>query len=91
MGALEVADTGPGIPAEIRERIYDPFFSTKEKGGGLNVGLGLAICRSIVEVHGGLIELETAEGEGTLFLVLLSLAPRPPPEGGLAPRPPEGG
>ena len=74
MGALEVADTGPGIPEEIRGRIYDPFFSTKEKGGGLNVGLGLSICRSIVELHGGVIEMETVVGEGTLFRVLLPLA-----------------
>ena len=80
MGALEVADTGPGIPEEIRDRIYDPFFSTKEKGGGVNVGLGLSICRSVVEVHGGLIEMETAVGEGTLFRVLLPLAP---PQGGV--------
>jgi PAS domain S-box-containing protein len=75
MGALEVADTGPGIPVEIRDRIYDPFFSTKEKGGGLNIGLGLSICRSIVEAHGGAIEMETAIGHGTLFRVLLPLAP----------------
>jgi two-component system sensor kinase FixL len=74
MGVLEVADTGPGIPEEIRDRIYDPFFSTKEKGGRLNVGLGLSICRSIVELHGGALEMETAIGEGTLFKVLIPVA-----------------
>lgn len=63
---LEVVDTGPGIPFEIRERIFDPFVSTKTGGGGL----GLAIARQIVAEHGGQITFETSE-DGTIFRVRL--------------------
>ncbi len=67
----EVEDTGRGIPDDVKDKIFDPFFTTKEKGGGLNVGLGLCICKSIVDVHGGTIEFETTLGEGTVFRILL--------------------
>ncbi len=67
----EVEDTGRGIPDEVKDKIFDPFFTTKEKGGGLNIGLGLCICKSIVDTHGGIIEFETTRGKGTLFRVLL--------------------
>ncbi|GEM_PF-883417 len=71
---VEVEDSGPGIPEEIRDRIFDPFFTTKEKGGGLNVGLGLSISHGIVKAHGGRIEVESEEGKGTLFRVILPAA-----------------
>ncbi|HEY7678319.1 MAG TPA: ATP-binding protein [Candidatus Methylomirabilis sp.] len=62
-----VGDTGPGIPEEDRERIFTPFFTTKDQG----TGLGLALVQKTVVAHGGRIELESAEGVGSLFRVLL--------------------
>ncbi len=64
---LLVGDTGPGIPEADRERIFMPFFSTKDQG----TGLGLALVQKTVVAHGGRIELESAEGVGSLFRVLL--------------------
>ncbi len=60
---IEVADTGKGIPKEIRPEIFKPFFTTKHKGSGL----GLTIVRKIVEAHGGRIDLESEVGRGTTF------------------------
>lgn len=67
--AIEVRDTGPGIREEVRDKIFDPFFTTKEKGGGLNIGLGLSITRSIVNEHGGSIEARNGEGGGAVFRI----------------------
>jgi signal transduction histidine kinase len=64
----EVRDTGIGIPSQIRERIFDPFFSTREVGEG--TGLGLAVSDSIVAAHGGRIEVESREGHGSVFRVI---------------------
>ena len=61
---IELADTGAAIPPEILSRIWEPFFTTKPEGKG--TGLGLGICRRIVEEHGGAIELESAPGQGTV-------------------------
>jgi len=63
--ALEVRDTGTGIPAEVRERIFEPYFTTKEAGSG--TGLGLATAFGIATNHGGTISFETVEGAGTRF------------------------
>jgi signal transduction histidine kinase len=60
---LQVDDTGCGIPPERLEKIFEPFFSTKERGGG--TGLGMAIVEDIVRAHGAAIEIESAGGRGT--------------------------
>ncbi len=64
-----VKDTGNGIPPENIDKIFEPFFSTKEVGQG--TGLGLSICYGIIEAHGGRIEVESKINEGTTFRVLL--------------------
>ena len=66
---LQVADTGPGIPADIQEKIFDPFFTTKPEGMG--TGLGLSICYGIVHDHGGRISVHSVVGQGATFAVVL--------------------
>ena len=66
----EVSDSGLGIPAEIRERVFDPFFTTREVGEG--TGLGLAVSDSIVAAHGGSMEVDSRVGVGTTFRVRLA-------------------
>ncbi len=66
---VEVADDGPGVAAEVLERVFNPFFTTKPQGSGL----GLAIVRKIVDAHNGHIDLQTGAGEGTRFRVTLPL------------------
>jgi two-component system sensor kinase FixL len=60
---VAVADTGSGMPAEVAERLFQPFVTTKAKG----MGVGLTICRSIVEAHGGKLWMTPREGGGTVF------------------------
>lgn len=69
----EVADTGIGIPEEIRDRIFDPFFSTREVGKG--TGLGLSVSYNIVASHGGTISVESRVGKGSTFRVAIPLSP----------------
>jgi two-component system NtrC family sensor kinase len=70
---VTVADTGPGIPLELQERIYEPFFTTKEVGKG--TGQGLALARTTVERHLGSIECDSRPGDGTRFTIRLPLSP----------------
>jgi signal transduction histidine kinase len=73
---LAVIDNGPGIPAERLELVFQPFVSGKTKG----MGLGLAICKEIVEGHGGRIEVDSRPGAGTVFRILLPVhAPQDAP------------
>ena len=67
--SLTVADEGPGMSPQLRDRVFDPFFTTKKAGEG--TGMGLSVVLSIVEQHGGSIEVETEEGKGSSFRVLL--------------------
>jgi signal transduction histidine kinase len=62
---LTITDDGPGIPPDVAARIFEPLFTTKAKG----TGLGLAVVKSIVERHGGTIELDSAPGKGTTFRI----------------------
>ena len=68
---VDVADDGPGMPADIAEKIFNPFFTTKAQGSGL----GLAIVRKIVDAHDGRIDMTTADGRGTKFRVTLPVEP----------------
>ncbi len=68
---VEVADTGEGIAHEILEKIFDPYFSTKQRGPQKGMGLGLTICHSIMLKHHGMLTVESTHGEGTTFRVYL--------------------
>jgi PAS domain S-box-containing protein len=80
--AVEVEDTGPGIPEDCAEKIFNPFFTTRSEGHGL----GLSVCYSIARQHGGTVVVESEPGEGALFRILLPFSDRPAPESA---RPPE--
>ncbi|MEY2686510.1 MAG: hypothetical protein RL375_708, partial [Pseudomonadota bacterium] len=73
MVEFTISDTGCGIPEANMQRIFDPFFTSKEVGKG--TGLGLSVSYGIVKSHGGLIKVESAVGEGTTFHVLLPTQP----------------
>lgn len=64
---ISFTDSGPGIPEEIKDKIFDPFVTTKEQG----TGLGLSISYGIIEQHGGEISVESKRGEGTTFIIQL--------------------
>jgi len=82
MVELSIADTGCGISEKNLKRIFDPFFTSKEVGKG--TGLGLSVSHGIVKAHGGLIKVDSVEGQGTTFRVYLPLdgAPAAPAPGG---------
>ncbi len=68
---IHVRDTGVGIPEEIRNKIFEAFFTTKQKVKG--VGLGLSVCYGIIKDHGGEIKVESEEGRGTTFTIRLRI------------------
>ncbi len=72
---VEVEDTGHGISDANRSKLFTPFFTTKEKGEG--VGLGLAVAKGIIEKHAGIISVRSVEGQGTTFSVSLPVQVRP--------------
>jgi len=72
---ISISDTGAGIPREIWNRIYDPFFTTKEVGKG--TGQGLAIARTVIVKHGGDLSFETDLGKGTTFHIRLPVDGKP--------------
>lgn len=79
MAEIAVRDTGSGIPAEKLPKIFDSFFSTKtaDKQGQGGTGLGLALCRRIIESHRGRIRVDSAVGKGTTFTLKLPLVAEP--------------
>jgi signal transduction histidine kinase len=75
--AIEVIDTGPGIPPDLINRIFEPFVTQRDgdDGSGKGTGLGLTICRDLVDSAGGTIHVESEQGVGTAFLIELPAAP----------------
>lgn len=74
---VSIRDQGTGIPPEHLEKIYDPYFSTKERGNQKGTGLGLSICYSIIQKHDGIMEIESAIGEGTVVHIYLRASENP--------------
>jgi signal transduction histidine kinase len=74
---VSVADDGPGIPAAQRRHLFDPFYSARQAGRGL--GMGLAKCWRIVTNHGGRIEVDSTPGRGATLLVRLPVDGPPQP------------
>lgn len=68
---VSVGDQGPGIPSENMERIFEPFFTTKSEG----MGLGLTICRTIINAHGGQLWATSNTGSGAVFYFTLPISP----------------
>jgi signal transduction histidine kinase len=66
-----IRDTGGGIPEELRDKIFDAFFTTKQKVKG--VGLGLSVCYGIIKDHGGEIKVESEVGKGATFIISLPI------------------
>jgi signal transduction histidine kinase len=64
---IRVSDDGPGIANSLQQKVFEPFFTTKEEG----TGLGLSIVSRIIQEHGGWVDLESKEGEGTSFIIIL--------------------
>ena len=66
---ISIKDNGPGIPTEIKDKISQPFFTTKPTGSG--TGLGLSLSYDIIKAHGGELKVESKEGEGSEFILKL--------------------
>jgi signal transduction histidine kinase len=78
-----VSDNGVGIPPEQCDRLFDPYFRGTQQPKSVGLGLGLYLCRQIVEAHGGAIGVESQVGEGTTFWFTLPLLTDPIPQGGI--------
>jgi signal transduction histidine kinase len=72
-----VKDNGVGIPQKVLDKIFQPFFTTKPAGEG--TGLGLSLAYDIIKAHGGEIKVESKEGEGSEFVIMLPITPLAPP------------
>jgi signal transduction histidine kinase len=70
LARVEIQDDGPGIPVELRDRVLEPFFTTKSRGGGL----GIPIARRTAELHGGTMTLTCPDGGGTVATLTLRLS-----------------
>jgi signal transduction histidine kinase len=68
---IEIEDNGPGMAPAVAEKIFDPFFTTK--GPGKGTGLGLSVSRSIIQQHGGTLEVDSNVGVGTTFKITLPI------------------
>ena len=84
--AVEIADNGPGVDAAVADRLFDPYVTTKPPGTGL--GIGLSLCRSVLDQHGGTITFRSVPGSGATFRVVLPCFDTPAgPRPRVAPRP----
>jgi signal transduction histidine kinase len=83
---LEVADRGPGVPPDMRERVFERFARAGGDGTRRGSGLGLAIVRAVVDAHGGRVELLDAEGGGARLVVTLPATGAAAPEPAATPR-----
>ena len=81
--SITVEDSGPGIDPENADRIFHPFFTTKSEG----TGMGLSICRSIIEAHNGHLSLRSASNQGSVFEILLPAETSKPIRLASGPRP----
>jgi signal transduction histidine kinase len=72
-------DNGLGITIDNLSRIFEPYFSTKERGQQRGMGLGLALCEAIIRAHGGSISVESAQGQGAAFVIHLPAVKRDGP------------
>jgi CheY-like chemotaxis protein len=68
---ITITDSGSGISADVLPRIFDPYFSTKQRGTQKGMGLGLTICRTIIRKHGGAIAVQSTPGDGTRVVIYL--------------------
>jgi PAS domain S-box-containing protein len=68
---VSIADRGTGIPKELVPMVFDPYFSTKQRGDQKGMGLGLTICHTVIRRHGGAIAVKSEEGNGTTFAIYL--------------------
>ena len=75
---ITIADRGPGIPAGLQQKIFEKFFRINEESAQSGVGLGLSICRAIIEAHGGEIQATNRSGGGALFQIYLPILESPP-------------
>jgi len=71
---ISLVDSGKGIPPDALPNIFDPYFSTKDRGSQRGMGLSLALCHTVIMKHGGIITAESSEGRGTTFDIWLPIA-----------------
>lgn len=76
--SISVADRGPGIPEGLQQKIFDKFFRVNAESAQSGVGLGLSICRAIIEAHGGEIQASNRSGGGSVFQLHLPILECPP-------------
>jgi two-component system sensor histidine kinase KdpD len=76
---VRVVDRGPGVPENLRERIFEPFYRAPGAASGAGSGLGLAIARGFIEANGGEVEVESLPGQGSSFVVTFAVPDTDPP------------
>jgi two-component system sensor histidine kinase KdpD len=76
--SISVADQGPGIPVELQQKIFDKFFRIHAESAQSGVGLGLSICRAVIEAHGGKILVSNRHPGGSVFQIQLPILQCPP-------------
>jgi len=74
-----VSDRGPGIPKGMEAKLFEKFYRVRQEAAQSGVGLGLAICRAIVEAHGGTIHAQNRASGGAVFAFMIPVGQQPPP------------